>query len=124
MDQNWCRKPGQSLGWWPASSRHPFSTLDRGKQPGRKAACVSVHGAGLVLALPRLLKAKKPNSASPGAPGVPTDELLPVLRDARRRTQVLGAGGATTTSHVPGAHVPSAPSSPASTRRREQARSP
>lgn len=58
MDQNWWHKPGQSLGWWLASSQHPFSTLDGGKQLWRKAACVSMHGAGLVLALARLLKAK------------------------------------------------------------------
>lgn len=59
MDQNWWHKPGQSLVWWPSSSRHPSSTLKRGKQLRREAAHVPIHGAGLVLTLPGLPKAKR-----------------------------------------------------------------
>lgn len=56
-----------------------------------------------------LCPGKAPDSASPGAPGVPVDEWLSAPRDALRCAQVLGAGRATTTSRVLGAPVPSAP---------------
>lgn len=69
--ENEWHRPGQSLGWWPASFLHPFSAPGRGRQLSREAACVPVRGAGLS-ALHRLLKAKHPtNSHSLGAPGVP-----------------------------------------------------
>lgn len=71
----------------------------------------------------QLLRAKT-QQCFPRSSWVPVDKLLLVLRDMLRCTQVLGASRATTTFPVPGARIPSAAGSPASTCRREQARSP